>query len=65
MSQILNLDEIKNIKSLLNKEMSRKEFVMYILAFFLSISGFFSILYSLTHPVKTKGYGSSSYGGKE
>lgn len=60
------------VKNILNKEMSRKEFLSYMGLMTITATGAFGVLNRMNdldmfkfYPKQTKGFGSDSYGGKE
>jgi hypothetical protein len=59
------------LQTLLNKEMSRKEFLQHVGAALLMLFGISGLINSLTHKttqtnrVQNIGYGSSAYGGSD
>lgn len=60
------------VKNILNKEMSRKDFLRYLGIMTITATGAFGVLNRLNdadllkfYPKQTKGYGSTAYGGKE
>lgn len=51
------------IQDLLQKDMTRKEFLKYTGSLLLMVTGVFSFFNAITNPIRTKGYGSQPYGG--